>query len=47
MEYKKKITKMGNSSGILINKVVLETLGVKRGDTVLVNVTKFKAETKE
>jgi len=42
MKLKKKIVRTGSSAGIVLDKVVLDSLGVKIGDYVVVEIKKVK-----
>jgi len=42
MRITKKITRVGNSLGILIDKPVMEKMGLKKGDFIEIQIKKLK-----
>jgi len=44
MEVIKNISKIGNSHGVIFDKVIMETLKLKKGDKVKIKIEKIKEE---
>jgi len=42
IKYKKKLTQIGNSSGLIINKIIKNSLGLKKGDMIEFTIKKIK-----
>lgn len=42
MIIQKKVVKVGNSFGLIINKSIMQKMGLKRGDWLTLNITKTR-----